>query len=82
MWIIRLLSGSTSAVNRSMPRSRAGLSEVLEQQLGDAAALVLVLDQERDLGLARRHDVEATHGDHLALQQQHQRDAVGRGRPG
>ncbi len=32
----------------------AGLGEVLEQQLGDPAALVLVLDQERDLGLARR----------------------------
>ena len=28
----------------------AGLGEVLEQQLADAAALVGVLDQERDLG--------------------------------
>ena len=30
-----------------------GLGEVLEQQLADAAALVGVLDEERDLGLAR-----------------------------
>ena len=31
----------------------ARLGEVLEQQLPDPAALVLVLDEERDLGLAR-----------------------------
>ena len=35
-----------------MPRSRPGLREVLEQQLADAAALLGVLDEERDLGPA------------------------------
>ena len=50
-----------------------GLGEVLEQQLGDAAAVVLVLDEERDLGLGVADDVVAADGDHLALQQQHQR---------
>ena len=34
------------------PALAAGLGEVLEQDLGDAAALVLVLDEEGDLGLA------------------------------
>ena len=32
----------------------AGLREVLEQELADAAALLGVLDEERDLGLAGR----------------------------
>ena len=46
----------------------AGLGEVLEQQLGDAAALVLVLDEEGDLGLAGLDHVVAADRDHLARQ--------------
>ena len=52
----------------------AGLGEVLEQELGDAATLVLVLDQERHLGLARRHDVVAPDRDHPARHGEHERD--------
>ena len=44
-----------------------GLGEVLEQQLADAAALVGVLDQERDLGLVALVDrVVAADRDDLA----------------
>ena len=71
-----MLSGSTSATNRSTPRSRPAWDEVLEQQLPDAAALVLVLDQERDLGLARPDHVVAADRDDPALQGQHERDPV------
>ena len=52
------------------------LGEVLEQDLGDPAALVLVLDEERDLGLARLHDVVAADRDHPALEQDHEGDPV------
>ena len=49
---IRRFSGSTSATNSLDAALAADLGEVLEQQLPDAAALVGVLDQEGDLGLA------------------------------
>ncbi len=55
----------------------ARLGEVLEQHLADAAALVGVLDEEGDLGLARLDPVEAAHRDHPVAQQHHQRDPVG-----
>jgi hypothetical protein len=48
----------------------AGLGQVLEQQLADAAALVLVLHQERHLGVAGADRVVAADGDHLAGDQQ------------
>ena len=57
-----------------------GLREVLEQELGDPAALVGVLDEEGDLGLARARvvvePVPAADADHLAAQGEDQRDAV------
>ena len=55
----------------------ARLGQVLEQQLPDPPALVLVLDQERHLGLAGLGDVVAPDRDHPALEQQHQRHPVG-----
>ena len=54
----------------------ARLGEVLEQQLADPAALVLVLDQEGDLGLARLDHVVAPDRDDPALEGQHERDPV------
>ena len=53
-----------------------GLGQVLEEQLPDAAALVLVLDEERHLGVARTDGVVAAHRDHLAGDEQDQRDPV------
>ena len=61
-----------------------GLREVLEQELRDAAALVGVLDEERDLGLAGPRagaravvePVPATHADHRPAQGEDERDAV------
>ncbi len=52
------------------------LGEVLEQDLGDAAAVVAVLDEERDLRLAALDPVVAADGDDLVGQQQHERDPV------
>jgi hypothetical protein len=54
----------------------AGLREVLEEELGDAATLVRVLDQERHLGLTRGHDVVAPDRDHPARHGEHERDPV------
>jgi hypothetical protein len=51
---MRRLSGSVSAVKRRM----------LEQDRGESASLLVVLDRERDLGLLRvRHAVVARDGD-------------------
>ena len=53
-----------------------GLGEVLEQQLTDPAALVLVLDEEGHLGVARADRVVAPDGDHVPGDQQDQRHPV------
>ena len=58
----------------------SGLGQVLEQELGDAATLVGVLDQERDLGLAAPlvlvQPVPAPDADHLAAEGEDQRHPV------
>ena len=54
-----------------------GLREVLEQELADAAALVLVLHEERDLRDARLHDVVPADRDHLAADGEDERHPVG-----
>ena len=62
-----------------------GLGEVLEEDLGDPAALVLVLDEEGDLGLAGLDHVVPPDRDHLALQGHHERHplvVVDLGEPG
>ena len=60
-----------------MPRSRGGGGEVLEQHRAQAAALVGVLDQERDLGVVGARDpVEAADGDDLVAEQDHERHPV------
>ncbi len=48
-----MLSGSTVGDEPLEATLAAGLGEVLEEELGDPAALVLVLDEERDLGVCR-----------------------------
>ena len=58
------------------PPLAARLGEVLEQELADAAALVGVLDEEGDLGVAGPDHVVAPDGDHLAGHEQDQRDPV------
>ena len=57
------------------------LRQVLEQDLGDAAALVLVLDEERDLGLPRLDDVVAADRDHPGLEEDARTRPGPRGRP-
>ena len=47
---ICLFSLSTSAVNRRMPRSLGGRREVFQQDRAQAATLLRVLDDKRDLG--------------------------------
>ena len=54
----------------------SGLGQVLEQELGDAAALVAVLHEEGHLGLVVADDVVAADGDHLLLQDQDEGDSV------
>ena len=50
----------------------AGLREVLEQELADAAALLGVLDEERDLGLAGRVALVAAERDDPLLEGDHE----------
>ena len=57
-----------------------GLGEVLQQQLRDAPTVVLVLDEERHLGLGLvgvRVGVVAADGDHPPLEEHHQRHPAG-----
>jgi hypothetical protein len=58
------------------PALTPGLSEMLQQHVGDATSLVAVLDQERDLGLAGADPVVAADGDQLTGHQHHQRHPV------
>src|ERR1019366_5749129 len=46
------------------PHRTAHLSQVFEEQRGDASTLELVTDHEGDLGLARCGDAEVAHSDH------------------
>ena len=58
------------------PPLAARLGEVLEQELADAAALVGVLDEEGDLGVAGPDHVVAPDGDHVPGHEQDHRDPV------
>ena len=72
-----MFSASTTAWKRRDPALAGGRGQVLEQHRADAAALVGVGDDERDLGLVgARRALVAADGDDLAAELGDERDPV------